>query len=182
MKNTKEIFREDVYMKEADAKVVSVSERNGKTFVVLDQTLFFPEGGGQSCDLGTIDGVEVLDVYLYEGTIYHEIKIQNSSQASKTEGGVIFEEGQNVHLKIDWARRFDNMQRHCGEHILTGIIYKLYGGVNRGFHMGDDYLTIDISMEEDPNFKTFNLAIRSIASTSISFCSVCGTSKNGFLG
>lgn len=156
MKKTNEIFRQDVYMKEADAKVVSVSERDGKILIELDQTIFFPEGGGQSCDLGTIDGVEVVDVYLYEGTIYHEIKTQDASQASKTESGVIFEEGQNVHLKIDWARRFDNMQRHCGEHILTGIIYKLYGGVNRGFHMGDDYLTIDISMEEDPNFKTFN--------------------------
>ncbi|MDO4545698.1 MAG: alanyl-tRNA editing protein, partial [Bacillota bacterium] len=61
-------------------------------------------------------------------------------------------EGDTVHCRIDWARRFDNMQRHCGEHILSGVFYRLYGGVNRGFHMGRDYMTVDISLEEDPDF------------------------------
>jgi alanyl-tRNA synthetase len=59
-------------------------------------------------------------------------------------------EGQNVHCILDWNRRFDNMQRHCGEHILSGIFYARCGGVNRGFHMGEDYMTIDISLEDDP--------------------------------
>ncbi|MBQ6371445.1 MAG: hypothetical protein IJJ21_07675, partial [Firmicutes bacterium] len=60
------------------------------------------------------------------------------------------EEGQTVHCRLDWDRRVDNMQRHCGEHIQSGIFYARCGGVNRGFHMGDDYMTIDISLEDDP--------------------------------
>lgn len=142
--NTKELFRDDVYMKEACGTVLSVSEKDGKALVVLDQTVFFPEGGGQSCDTGLMDGKKVLDVYLYDKTIYHLVDAPCGA----------FKEGSQVSMSIDWPRRFDNMQRHCGEHILTGIFYKLYGGVNRGFHMGDDYMTIDISMEEDPNFKS----------------------------
>lgn len=59
-----------------------------------------------------------------------------------------FKVGAPVLQNIDWAHRFDNMQRHCGEHILSGIMYKLYKGINRGFHMGDDYMTIDISLED----------------------------------
>lgn len=59
--------------------------------------------------------------------------------------------GDIVSCKLDWSRRFDNMQRHCGEHILSGIFYKLFGGVNRGFHMGTDYMTIDINLEENPD-------------------------------
>lgn len=59
-------------------------------------------------------------------------------------------EGCRVRCRLDWARRFDNMQRHCGEHILSGIFYQECGGVNRGFHMGDDYMTIDISLEDEP--------------------------------
>lgn len=139
---TKELFRDDVYMKEAQGTVISVTEKDGKTLVVLDQTLFFPEGGGQTCDLGTIDGKNVLDVYLFDKTIYHQVDAPLDA----------FKEGMAVTMAIDWERRFDNMQRHCGEHILTGIFYKLYGGINRGFHMGDDYMTIDISLEEDPSF------------------------------
>lgn len=141
---TKELFREDVYQQEAQARVLAVLEQDGKVLVELEQTIFFPTGGGQSCDLGTINQFKVVDVFLEDKVIYHQIDGPVDS----------LKEGDTVHLVIDWDRRFDNMQRHCGEHILTGIFYKLYGGVNRGFHMGDDYMTIDISMEEDPNFKT----------------------------
>ncbi len=141
---TKELFRENMYLKAAAGKVLAILEKDGKVLVELDQTIFFPTGGGQSCDLGTMDGFKVLDVYIEDKVIYHQIDGPLSA----------FSVGQEVQLEIDWQRRFANMQRHCGEHILTGIFYKLYGGVNRGFHMGDDYMTIDISMEEDPNFKT----------------------------
>lgn len=141
---TKELFRDDVYMKEAEAEVLGVTEKDSKVLLELDQTIFFPEGGGQSCDIGIIEGKDVVDVYLYDKTIFHQVQAKPDD----------FCKGQKVHMAINWPRRFDNMQRHCGEHILTGIFYRLYGGVNRGFHMGDDYMTIDISMEEDPNFKT----------------------------
>ncbi len=135
------LFRENVYMKEAQSVVTSVTAKDQNTLVTLEATNFFPIGGGQSCDLGTLGGYEVLEVYEYDNEIYHIVK-----------GDVSLEVGQSVDLKIDWERRFDNMQRHCGEHILSGIFHREYGGVNRGFHMGDQYMTIDISLEDDPEY------------------------------
>lgn len=142
--STIKLFREDVYMKEADATVMSVSAFKDKTAVTLDRTVFFPEGGGQSCDLGTLGGFQVLDVYEKDDRIIHITDCLPDALS----------EGMSVHLAIDWSRRFDNMQRHCGEHILTGMFYREYGGVNRGFHMGEQYMTIDISLEKNPEYKT----------------------------
>ena len=136
------LFKEDVYKKEASAKVTSVAERDGKTIVTLDRTIFFPTGGGQTCDLGTIAGIPVVDVYEYEDEIYHQLEGGGTAAAHPA-----LATGDEVTLELDWARRFDNMQRHCGEHILTGIFYREWGGINRGFHMGDDYMTIDIALE-----------------------------------
>ena len=139
---TDRLFKDNVYLKETRASVTSVSQRNGKTLITLDKTIFFPTGGGQSCDLGQIGKFQVEDVYEYEDEIYHQVDCDPCS----------LQPGLSVDLKIDWQRRFDNMQRHCGEHILSGIFYREFGGVNRGFHMGDQYMTIDISLEEDPKF------------------------------
>ena len=138
------LFKEDVYKKEASAKVTSVAERGGKTIVTLDRTLFFPTGGGQTCDLGTIAGIPVVDVYEYEDEIYHQLEDGDGTAATRP----ALAAGDEVNLELDWTHRFDNMQRHCGEHILTGIFYREWGGTNRGFHMGDDYMTIDIALEE----------------------------------
>lgn len=142
---TKRLFKEDVYMKEAEAVITSLSETNdGKVALTLDRTIFFPTGGGQSCDRGTIAGFKVTDVYEDEAAddIIH---IVDASPAD-------FETGTAVCLILDWEHRFDNMQRHCGEHILSGMFFREYGGVNRGFHMGDQYMTIDISLEARPEF------------------------------
>ncbi|MCQ4637569.1 alanine--tRNA ligase-related protein [Anaerovorax odorimutans] len=136
--NTIKLYQQDVYQRECEAAVAGVEQDT----VLLDRTVFFPTGGGQSCDLGTIDGLEVTEVYEKDDLVYHRL----ASPAP-------FKEGQQVHCRIDWERRFDNMQRHCGEHILSGICYQLFGGVNRGFHMGQDYMTIDISLEENPQIK-----------------------------
>lgn len=136
------LFKEDVYLKETTATVSSVTSLKDKTLVTFDRTIFFPTGGGQSCDLGTVDGYPVLDVYEYKDDIVHHLDCPIDA----------LQAGQNVELAIDWERRFDNMQRHCGEHILSGIFYREYGGVNRGFHMGDQYMTIDISLEDDPAY------------------------------
>lgn len=142
---TRRLFKEDVYMKEAAAVITSVSEtKNGMTAVTLDQTVFFPEGGGQSCDLGTLAGFPVTDVQEAADDIVHTVDCPAGALA----------EGQEVQLAIDWERRFDNMQRHCGEHILSGMFFREYGGVNRGFHMGDQYMTVDISLEAKPEFTT----------------------------
>lgn len=150
---TRRLFKEDVYMKEADAVVTAATAGpDGQLLVTLDRTIFFPTGGGQSCDLGTIAGRKVLEVYQHEDEIYHVLAGAGEPLAP----------GQTVALALDWERRFDNMQRHCGEHILSGIFHREFGGVNRGFHMGDNYMTIDISLEEDPSFTeiTWEMALR----------------------
>ena len=142
---TRRLFREDVYMKEAAATVTAVERKDGKTFVTLDQTVFFPTGGGQSCDVGMMDSLKVVDVFEKNDFIVH--RVEGDEECLNK-----LQIGDSVEISIDWAHRFDNMQRHCGEHIMSGIFYELYGGVNRGFHMGDDYMTIDISLEEKPEF------------------------------
>lgn len=128
-------YQQDVYLKECSARVLSAEE----DLVLLDQTVFFPTGGGQSCDLGTINDLNVTEVFEEDGLVYHRL-----------EHSGLLKPGQQVVCRIDWDRRFDNMQRHCGEHILSGICYQEFGGINRGFHMGQDYMTVDISLEEDP--------------------------------
>ena len=109
--------------------------------LTLDRTAFFPEGGGQSCDTGFIGPYRVTDVQEREGLILHTVQRGRSDIPAA---------GTALHCSLDWERRFDNMQRHCGEHILSGIFYDMFGGINRGFHMGSDYMTVDISLEEDP--------------------------------
>ena len=134
--STIKLYQQDVYMKECTSTITSVDGN----VIQLDQTIFFPTGGGQSCDLGTIGGMKVVEVFEEGEEVFHRLA-----------EGASPEVGQQVECEIDWARRFDNMQRHCGEHILSGIFFREFGGINRGFHMGDDYMTIDISLEEDPS-------------------------------
>lgn len=134
--NTQRLYQQDVYLKECEATVLAV--RGDR--VILDRTIFFPTGGGQSCDLGFIGSQEVLEVSEADGAVCHQVRGADSLQ-----------EGDTVLCRIDWDRRFDNMQRHCGEHILSGVCYQLFGGINRGFHMGEDYMTVDISLEKDPS-------------------------------
>ena len=138
------LFKENVYLKEAEAVITSRTERDGALFLTLDRTIFFPGGGGQSCDLGTVSGFPLAEVYEHEGEIYHKLIVPQGMEAEAAE---VLREDAVVLLVLDWGRRFDNMQRHCGEHILTGIFYREWGGINRGFHMGEDYMSIDISLE-----------------------------------
>lgn len=145
---TIKLFQSDVYKRSTEAIVSSIDRNVARNTIsiVLDQTVFFPTGGGQSCDLGTINGIKVLDVFEKDDTLYHILEGCDSA----------IQVGDTVSLEIDWGRRFDNMQRHCGEHILSGIFFKLFGGVNRGFHMGEDYMTIDISLEADERYTEIN--------------------------
>ena len=142
---TRRLFKEDVYLREGTAQITNIIHEPTRTIITLDQTLFFPTGGGQSCDKGTLAGFDVVDVTETSDQIYHVIDGE-FAEVDKLQIGDV------VEMKLDWAHRFDNMQRHCGEHILSGKFYELYGGVNRGFHMGDDYMTIDISLEDDPAY------------------------------
>ncbi len=153
MKTTR-LYQQDRYIKEWDAKVTSIAEDDGSFIVTLDKSAFFPEGGGQSCDLGTMGDYEVIDVQEKDEEVYHRVKPADSNEQTSASGEPApLQAGDEVHCILDWDRRFDNMQRHCGEHILSGIFFALFGGVNRGFHMGQDYMTVDISLEEDPDVK-----------------------------
>lgn len=134
---TKKLYAENVYLSSSDATVVKIDDNR----IALDGTIFFPTGGGQSCDLGYIQDFEVTDVSEDENFIWHTLVNHN------------LKVGDTVKCQIDWARRFDNMQRHCGEHIMSGMWHREYGGVNRGFHMGDEYMTVDISLEKMPQYK-----------------------------
>ncbi|MBR6443931.1 MAG: hypothetical protein IKS63_00695 [Firmicutes bacterium] len=126
-----------------------------EALIVLDGSFFFPTGGGQSCDKGIIAGLEVIDVFDLSEEVFHRVKIPSGDR------GLLPEEGSTVPCALDWPHRFDNMQRHCGEHILSGMFHKAYGGVNRGFHMGDEYMTVDISLEDDPAYDklSFEMAL-----------------------
>lgn len=126
---TKKLYEENVYLKSCKAKVV---KSDGLKYY-FDQTIFFPEGGGQTSDKGSINGIEVLDVKESDQGICHTLK----SSLDRDE----------VEMIIDWDKRFDEMQQHCGEHILSGVIYDHFKGVNKGFHIGKDYVTIDMDIE-----------------------------------
>lgn len=131
---TERLFDEDAYLTEFTAVVQGWTLDGGSFLVELDRTAFFPEGGGQFCDLGTLNGIPVTDVQEdSDGIIWHRI-------SAPTETGLA------VTGKIDWARRFDFMQQHSGEHIFSGIAHSLFGATNVGFHLGLDSTTIDLDI------------------------------------
>ena len=125
---TKKLFYEDSHLKTFTATVLSCEQTNGGWEVILDATAFYPTGGGQNCDLGTLGTANVLDVKEAGEAIVHLCD-------APLEGCV---EGS-----INWARRFDHMQQHSGEHIVSGLIHGKYGYHNVGFHMGERLVTID---------------------------------------
>lgn len=143
---TRKLFQEDVYKKECESTVTEVrgaGTAEDPFLLVLDDTIFFPTGGGQPCDLGMIDDVPLSEVFEKDGEVFHKLapfQIQKPGQPGN------WKAGDKVTCRLDWDRRFEHMQRHCGEHILSGIFFRETGGVNRGFHMGNGYMTIDIDI------------------------------------
>ena len=124
------LFYQDPEMKEFTATVTGCSQVEGGYEITLSATAFYPTGGGQACDLGTLGNANVLDVSERGEEIIH------LCDAS-------LEVGSTVTGKIDWERRFDLMQQHTGEHIVSGIIHKLYGHQNSGFHVGEELMEVD---------------------------------------
>ncbi len=137
---TKRLFDENVMQRECEAVVVRTEPYHEGYAVVLDQTVFFPEGGGQLSDTGTLTAGEkalpVKHVHEKAGEIFHEMKEPLAP-------------GTKVVAKIDWPVRFDHMQQHCGEHMLSYAFYKLFGAHNVGFHMSADMVGIDLDREVD---------------------------------
>jgi alanyl-tRNA synthetase len=143
---TRKLFQEDVYKKENESVIVGVQgtgTAEDPFLLMLDETIFFPTGGGQPCDLGTIGDVPVSEVFEKDGEAFHKLEPSANVGPGKTANWKL---GDKVTCRLDWDRRFEHMQRHCGEHILSGIFFRETGGVNRGFHMGNGYMTIDIDI------------------------------------
>lgn len=132
MYETKKLYYEDVYKKEFTAKVLECRQGKKGYEVILDQTAFYPEGGGQPGDTGSLGEAAVTDVHEKNGELIH-----CTDRA--------LELGTEVQGQINWARRFDLMQQHSGEHIVSGLVHEAFGYDNVGFHMGSDVITIDFS-------------------------------------
>lgn len=125
---TIKLYDNDSHLSEFSATVISCKN----SVAVLDQTAFFPEGGGQTADTGEIDGVRVLDVQIKDGVIYHYL--ENDLPV-----------GKEVNCKLDWDERFRKMQNHSGEHIISGLVHSLYGFENVGFHLSKSEMTMDFN-------------------------------------
>ena len=126
--DTRKLYYEDSHIAEFTAAVTGCKEVKNGWEVTLDATAFYPEGGGQPCDVGVLGNARVLAVREEGEQVVH--------LCDKPLGGTVA--GQ-----IDWNRRFDLMQQHSGEHMVSGVVHKLYGWHNVGFHMGADVVTID---------------------------------------
>lgn len=127
-----ELYDKDAYQKGFDAEVLACEQGKNGWEVVLSQTCFYPEGGGQPGDTGKLGDVKVKDTHTKHGNVVHY-----------TDKPLTV--GETVHGVIDWRNRFDNMQNHSGEHILSGFVHAKYKYDNVGFHMGADVVTIDFS-------------------------------------
>ena len=129
---TEKLFYQDSHRSTFTAIVQEVRPSGNGYEIILDRTAFFPEGGGQSSDTGSLGGVSVSDVQEIDGKIIHY-----------TDGPLV--EGTEVEGYIDWTERFSKMQQHTGEHIVSGLIHKIYGYHNVGFHLGTDSVTLDFN-------------------------------------
>ncbi len=127
---TRKLYYEDCHLTGFSARVLSCRAGEKGFEIILDATAFYPEGGGQACDLGTLGTAKVLDVQERGEAVVHFCDSP-------------LEEGAEVAGAIDWPRRFDLMQQHTGEHIISGIVHRRYGYHNTGFHVGADVLTVD---------------------------------------
>ena len=126
----RKLYYEDSHLAQFTAPVTGCEEARGGWAVTLDATAFYPTGGGQACDLGVLGSGNVLDVRERGEQIIHLCDAP-------------LEVGSMVEGRIDWQRRFDHMQQHSGEHIVSGLVHEKYGYHNVGFHMGTGLVTID---------------------------------------
>ena len=130
---TEKLYEQDAFVTTFEARVLSCVKGKKGFDVILDRTAFYPEGGGQPYDTGKLGDVTVLEVHSRDGAVVH-----TCAQP--------LEEGVAVTGVIDWDRRFDLMQQHSGEHIVSGLAHSLWGCENVGFHLGAEVVTIDLSL------------------------------------
>ena len=123
-------YERDPLLRRLETEVVSVGDEQGRPFVVLADTIFYPEGGGQPADCGTVGGTAVLDARKVGGDIRHFL-------AGPAPSG-------RVTASLDWARRFDHMQQHTGQHLLTAVAEQRFGWCTTAFHLGERLSDIEL--------------------------------------
>ncbi len=136
MTKTIKLYEQDAFLKTMTAEVLACEPYKNGYATVLNQTIFYPEGGGQPSDQGTLGGLFVRFVFVRDDVVYHV-----TDQP--------FTIGEAVHGEINWARRFDFMQQHTGEHITTGQAFRLFGANNVGFHLSEQSVMLDVDKELD---------------------------------
>ncbi len=130
-------YYQDSMIREFNANVVRTDvEEDGRQFVVLSNTAFYPTGGGQPHDTGVIDGLRVVDVEKVDNEIRHYLEGDTSQLRGEVTG------------KLDWDRRFDHMQQHCGQHILSATFVELFDFATVSFHLGSELVTIDLNTDQ----------------------------------
>ncbi|MGN9864552.1 alanyl-tRNA editing protein [Bacillus swezeyi] len=135
--NHHKLFYKDPYLKTFETKILKQQQdKKGDFYITLEETAFYPTGGGQPHDIGTLNGVKVLNVEEVDGEIRHYVE-RTLPQLNDKVVGV-----------IDWERRFDHMQQHTGQHILSAAFAQLYDIHTVGFHLGNDTVTIDLDISE----------------------------------
>ena len=147
MTETIKLYDRDAYATEFEADIISCEPNmaDDKRFdIILNQTLFFPEEGGQIPDMGILAGYRVVDVQIKNGVITHTVETL-AGDCCETEKEAELAAGVHVQGKIDWQHRFYNMQQHSGEHIFSGIVHRRFGFENVGFHLSDSVVTMDFS-------------------------------------
>ncbi|WP_339218753.1 alanyl-tRNA editing protein [Paenibacillus sp. FSL W7-1332] len=131
---TKKLYYESAYIREWETRITRKLDREDGTYLIMEETAFYPHGGGQPCDLGWIDKIPVLDVVQEEGEILHKVER--------------LPEKEDVSCRLDWDRRFDHMQHHSGQHLLSAMCLEVCQAETLSFHLGQDYATIDIAQSD----------------------------------
>ncbi|QOR35982.1 metal-dependent hydrolase [Clostridium sp. 'deep sea'] len=132
---TEKLFYTHPYQTHTTANVTAKKITPEGCWITLDKTIFYPEGGGQPCDLGTINSIKIIDVQEKDNEIWHLVNSDISATV--------------VNCEVDWLRRFDHMQQHGGQHIMSGVAYHLYGAQTVGFHLSDSYTTVDLRLNNN---------------------------------
>lgn len=130
---TEKVYLQNPYLRQLEARIVEKKYMNNKYYVKTNKTIFYPNlAGGQPGDKGDINGIEVLEVYEDGDDIIHVLKSNIHSDKAR--------------LTIDWENRFDYMQQHSGQHLLSSVFYKLFNGETVGFYIGKEYVYIDVNL------------------------------------
>ncbi|MCJ7611701.1 MAG: alanyl-tRNA editing protein [Candidatus Aminicenantes bacterium] len=133
---TTRLYFEDATRTEFEAAIIARSPREGRPALALDRTCFYPESGGQPWDTGTINGIPVVKVVEEGDVLFHVLERELDPALTSITG------------RIDWPRRFDHMQQHSGQHILSQAFIEVINGETKSFHLGADFATLEIGLAE----------------------------------